>query len=394
MLQAIDIDDLKPGMFVNNVIEQTGTLKIKTKGLVKTEKSVALLKAKGVVKLEIDLTRGDGLEQPADQPTKNSAGASSSPREMTDQEQIEAAIKLYDQALTIQSKFFKRLEVNDTPSLEAVKDLSLGIIDAVFEMPNGLCCLSLLNKTGRYLLEHSVNCSILMTMFGQHKGMSKTEIEDLSLAGLLMDVGMTNMPKDITQSSKKLTDAEKEVVTTHVDIGLDLVERCGSISDNVRDVIYNHHERFDGSGYPDAQSDVDVSQYARMAAIVDSYDAMISERLFKKAITPSRALRRLLQDNGYDQTLVAEFIQCIGVHPVGSLVKLNNDRLGIVVRGNKDVPLQPVVATFYHLKTGNYSEVKKIDLSQSKVQIEGAVRPEEFGLNLTKFFREIFASTI
>ncbi len=396
MLQQIDITDLKPGMFVNRILEQSGQLKMKTKGLVSSDKSIEALVAKGVLRLEIDTTRGDAVKEdtPEKVPSKNAEAEVEKAEVLSDSEQIEAATKLYDDALVIQSRFFKRMAAKDAVSLDNVKQLSSKFIDSVMVMPNGMSCLSLLNKTGKYLLEHSLNCSILLTMFAKSKNMSKEEIESLSLAGLLMDVGMTNMPDEITKSPKKLTASQHEMMTTHVDIGLDLVEKCGDISDIVRDIIFNHHERIDGSGYPDAQSKEDVSIYTRMAAIVDSYDAMTSARLFRKPITPSRALSRLLKDSAYDQTLVAQFIQCVGVHPVGSLVKLSNDRLAIVVRGNEQSPLQPHVATFYHIKTANYSEVKKVDLSKSNIKIDGSVRPEEFGLNLTKFFRDVFLNSL
>lgn len=397
MLQQIDINDLKPGMFVNRVIEQSGRLKMKTKGLVTSDQAIKALVAKGVLRLEIDATRGDGVPEPQKEvKSEKPQAAVETPKaaELSDSEQIEAATKVYQEAMVIQSRFFKRMAAKDQVSLDSVKQLSHKLIDAVVHMPNGMSCLSLLNKTGKYLLEHSLNCSILFTMFANSKNMTDKEIESLSLAGLLMDVGMTNMPNEITQSAKKLTPSQREVMTTHVDIGLDLVEKCGEISDIVRDVIFNHHERVNGSGYPDAQDNHDVSIYTRMAAIVDSYDAMTSPRLFKKPITPARALSRLLKDEAYDQTLVAEFIQCVGVHPVGSLVKLSNDRLAIVIRGNKEAPLQPHVATFYHIKTANYSEVKKVDLSRTKLKIDGSVRPEEFGLNLTKFFRDVFLNSL
>ncbi|MEP4888621.1 MAG: HD domain-containing phosphohydrolase [Aliiglaciecola sp.] len=400
MLEAIKIEDLKPGMFVNEVIEQKGKLKIKTKGLVKSVKSIDMLKNKGVTKVEIDLSRSN-LPPPVVAPEAEQNNVKETPppadtkiKNYSDSEQLEAATKLYDEALIIQSRFFKRLAANDTPSLSDVKDLSANIIESVINMPSGLSCLTLLNKSGKYLLEHSLNCSILLTMFAKYRDMGQQAIEELSLAGLLMDVGMTNMPKDITQSPGRLTLQQKEIITTHVDIGLDLVDRCGDVTAPVQDIIFNHHERIDGTGYPDAQSEHDVSEYVRMAGIVDSYDAMINDRPFRKAVTPSKALVKLLSDESYDQALVAQFIKCLGVHPVGSLVKLDNDRLAIIMRGNKETPMKPVVAAFYNIKTSSYSEVKKLDLSQVNVKIVSAVRPEEFGLNLTKFLKEILITAL
>ncbi|WJG08617.1 HD domain-containing phosphohydrolase [Aliiglaciecola sp. LCG003] len=391
MLQTITIDDLKPGMFVNDVVEQTGMLRIKTKGLVNNLASVQSLKAKGVVTVEIDLSRS---KQATSAPVASQTPTPVEKPKRSIKEQLSAATTLYDDALDIQERFFKRLENNQPTSLDEVKSLSHNIIDSVFEMPSALCCLSMLNKSGKYFLEHSLNCSILLTMFAQSRGFEPRIIEDLSLAGLLMDVGMTNMPKDITQSAKPLTELQRDIVTTHVDIGLDLVERCGDISDNVRDIIFNHHERIDGSGYPDSQSNCDVSEFARMAAIVDSYDAMVSNRVFKKAVTPTIALRNLLTDPGYEQKLVQGFVQCLGVHPIGSLVKLTNGKLCIVIKSNKKSPLQPTVASFYSTKSTSYSEIKHIDLSKTEAQIEASVRPEEFDINLTKFFKEIFVNNV
>ncbi len=396
MLQIIHIDELKTGMFVNDVVEQSGTLKIKTKGLVKSSKAIKTLLDQGVLKVEIDLSKSklESDTSASEATEKKLKVKKASKPKLSDKEQLEQASALYDEAKTIQQRFFSRIQVNETPSLSETKALSLSIIDSVLEMPGALSCLSLLNKSGQYLLEHSLNCSILLTVFARHLKLSREEIEDLAMAGLLMDVGMVNMPADITSSSDKLTEAQREIVTTHVDIGLDLIERCGDVSETVCDVVFNHHERVDGSGYPDKQTGVDVSKYSKMAAIIDSYDAMTTNRPHQKAVPPTAAMRSLLMDKSYDQELVQAFIQCMGVHPVGSLVKLTNNRLAIVTRSNPKLPLLPVVASFYHINTGTYAESKLINLANSEIQIECSVRPEEFGINLPKFFREVFISQL
>lgn len=289
MLQVIHIDELTTGMFVNGVVKQNGQLKVKTKGLVSSIESVETLRNKGVIQLEIDLSRSK-LNNPTE--SERPVAAPEKPKKnISDQEQLSTANRLYDEAKVIQNRFFKRLAANDTPSLEPIESLSKSIIESVFAMPSALACLTLLNKSGQYLLEHSLNCSILLTLFAKHKELSQQEIEQLSLSGLLMDVGMTNMPDSITESTNKLSPADFDVMTTHVDIGLDMVERCGQVSEIVRDIVFNHHERIDGTGYPDKQRDVDVSIYARMAAIVDSYDAMTSVRPYQKIMPPTLALQ-------------------------------------------------------------------------------------------------------
>ena len=390
MLRVIGVDELLPGMFVNNVIEQTGSLKIKSRGLVKTDKAISALIQQGVLKIEVDDSKSKlSEEKPAEAPTNNKKT-----KQQPINEQLSTANQLYSKAKEIQRSFIENIRNDGAADLDGLYDLSHCIIDSVFEAPNALSCLALIKKSDEYLLEHSLNCSVLMAMFARHMTLDTEVVEDLSMAALLMDVGMANIPEDILNQPGTLSEQEMEIVTTHVDIGLDIIERCGDVTDLIREVMFNHHERLDGSGYPDAKSDDDISIYANMAAIVDSYDAMTSKRPYQSAQTPTAALKALLGDPRYDQGLVQKFIQCMSVHPVGSLVKLTNDRLAIVIRANKKAPLQPTVATFYHLKSSHYAETKVVDLSKVSEDIEASVKPEEFGLNLNKFFRDVFISSL
>ena len=387
MLKAVSIENLKPGMYVSNVLKQKGRMQIKSKGIVKDASAISSLQTKGVLEVEVDYSKSKLQERAEKVPAKPQDKKANIPLG----EQMSSAQKLYEQAKSIQRGFLSKIKKEQKADLDALHDLSLDIIDSVIDCPSALSCLSLLNRSDEYLMEHSLNCSTLMAMFARHLGYDSETIEQLSFAGLLMDVGMANIPDDITHKTAKLSKPEMDVVTTHVDIGLDIVERCGEVSDLVREIIFSHHERLDGSGYPDNKKGDEVSEYVKMAAIVDSYDAMTSARPYRAAMSATSALKALLVDKSYDQTLVQKFIQCMGVHPVGSLVKLNNDRLAIVVRANKSNPLSPTVMTFYSLSSG-YSETKLLALSHSNIEIESVVRPEEFGLNLTKFFREVFIS--
>lgn len=408
MFREKTIEELLPGMYVDSVLEQSGRLKIKSKGLVGNEKTIAALKSKGVIKLRIDVKKST-IDVSASEPEKKNAAPTITKPEVknpevekpkgkqrapTSGQQLTAATKLYDEAKVIQSRFIQKLQTNDSTSIKSIEELGSSIVDSVFEMPDALSCLCLLNKSGKYLLEHSLNCSIFLAMFAKFKGFERAKIEQYTLAGLLMDVGMANMPKDITDSSEPLTELQEQFVITHVDIGLDMVERGGNVSDIVRDVIFNHHERIDGSGYPDAQRGGDVSEVARMAAIVDSYDAMTTKRPYQAARTPTVALRSLFTDKSYDQKLVQEFVKCLGVHPPGSLVKLDNNSLAVVVKSNKEAPLEPTVISFFNVSTGNFIEARKVNINESGARIVASVRPEEFGINLPKVFKEALVDKI
>lgn len=386
MLQQLDIEKLVPGMYVDNVVKQTGKLKIKSKGMVKTQAAIQGLKDKGVLIVEIDPSKSvlneDTVTTPPVPKKKEKPQKSIS-------EQLSSADKLYDQALTTQSGFIKKIKSEHTTELTKIHDLSLDIIDSVMDAPNALSCISLLKKSDQYLLNHSLNCSILLTKFAKHLELPSEVVDELSFSGLLMDVGMANIPEDITYKKGALTSQERDIVTTHVDIGIDIVERCGDVSDIVREIVFNHHERMDGSGYSNNKSAESVSQYVKMAAIVDSYDAMVSNRPYKLGVTPPVALKSLLTDDRYDPILVQQFIQCLGVHPVGSVVKLTNDKLAIVIKANKTNPLKPMVAIFYSIRSNHFAENRILNLSRSDQEIVASVKPEEFKINLSKFFSDV-----
>lgn len=391
MIQIVSIDQLQVGMYVTLVTQQLGDIRIKSRGLVKTAKMLDLLKSKGVLELEVDLAKSK-LTDIQQTPDASTPDTPPSKPKRSEHEQIEAAHAIYVDAKKIQKEFLASVKTGQPADIGSIKDLSADVVDLVFENPNAISCLTLFKNADDYLLEHGVNCSILMAMFAKYQGFDKQLIEELSVAGLLMDVGMVSMPDDILQKESSLNKQEIDIVHTHVDIGVEYIEQSGDVSDLIIDIAAHHHERIDGSGYPAGKSGDEISVFARMAAIVDCYDALTSNRPYRNAYAPTSALKQLMakETGKLDQNLVQQFIRCLGVHPVGSLVKLSSQKLAIVVSANQQDPLSPRVMTFYSLTAGTYSESKFVDLSKVETEIEACIRPEEFGINLTRFFHEVF----
>ncbi|WP_100655967.1 HD-GYP domain-containing protein [Alteromonas flava] len=394
MLKKVPISELVPGMYVNQVLKQSGHLKMRSKGLVKSQATIEQLKQKGIELLEVDLSRSHLPEekQPEDKTPSKSLRDRQQPQKInkTDSQALAAANDLYLQAVMIQGDFISELTEGGPANLEKVSELSQNLIDSIFENTSAISCLTLLKNADEYLLEHSINCSILMGIFARHMQFDKGLIEELSLGALLMDVGMAIIPSDVYDKPGNLTEQDWQIIQGHVDAGVELIEQSDDVTDIIIDVIQNHHERMDGSGYPNGKQGQDISTYARMAAIVDCYDAMISDRAHQKSQTPTQVLRKLLTDTSLDQALVQQFIKCIGVHPVGSLVKLRSERLALVSSPGKKDPLSPVVMSFYSIRSNTHSEIKRIDLSKVDDEIVAAVKPSEFKMNLPKFFREVF----
>lgn len=391
MLKQVSIEELVPGMYVNRVLEQTGHLKMRSKGLVKSATTIESLKAKGILTVEVDTGKSrmprpaptvtEPADLPAQKPVKN----------LSNQEKFTQASALYDHALSIQNGFLKSLTTNAPKDLSAVTDLSQSLIDSVFDNKDALSCLTMIKDTDAYLLEHSINCSVMMGIFTQHLGYDRDTIEQASLGAMLMDIGMSALPEDLRMSTDNFTQDDWQTVKSHVGLGLELLEQCGDISDLVLRIIEQHHERTDGSGYPRGLVGDQIEPLARAAAIVDCYDAMISDRPYRAGLTPSQALKRLTKQTSLDQDLVKQFIQCIGVHPLGSLVRLASGKLGIVCQAGSSDIMSPTIMTFYNVNSGGgYREIKRLDLSQTDDEIVSGVRPSDFNIDLPKFFREVF----
>lgn len=296
---------------------------------------------------------------------------------------------VYNQAKIVQRDFITQLRSGSTPNINDLSKLSQDIIDSVFEDADALSCLLMLKDANEYLVEHAINCAILLTMFAKARGMPQEEIEDLTMAGLLMDIGMASLPSDVLSKKTDFNESDWLVVKTHVDIGTALVKDLGDVQAIVLDVIANHHERIDGSGYPKAKAAKEISVYSQMAAIVDSYDAMTSDRNYKQPLNATLALQQLSQDKSLDSDLVVEFINAIGLHPVGSLVELESKKLGIVSHRSAEHPLEPMVMVFYSLEDQTHMDVERVDLRNTDDSIVAGVRPEEFSMNLGSFFKKV-----
>ncbi|GEA13422.1 HD-GYP domain-containing protein [Alteromonas sp. KUL49] len=391
MLKNVPIHDLEPGMYVNQVIEQRGTLKMRSKGLVKTTSVIASLKDKGILVVEVDYSKSSIAPPPPpveEETLPEKSEVKQSPP--ISKASLSNASDLYTDAVNIQNGFVESLKRGAAKDLKPLEDLSQSLIESMFDNRDALSCLTMIKNADAYLLEHSINCSILMGMFLEHLGYDRDTIEEACLGALLMDVGMSTLPEDIRNSTSEYTPADREMMKMHTEIGQALVEQSGEISDLALSIIANHHERVDGSGYPRGIEGDDIPEFARIAGIIDTYDAMTSNRCYRKSITPSQALKRLSKDSSLDQNLVSTFIKCIGVHPVGSVVRLKSGKLGIVSQQGKEDMLSPVVMTFYSATSNHYNEIKRLDLSLVDDEIVSGVRPDDFNINLGKFFREVF----
>jgi putative nucleotidyltransferase with HDIG domain len=241
-----------------------------------------------------------------------------------------------------------------------------------------------------YLLEHSINISILISIFAKHLNIDKDIIEQLTTGALLHDIGKIKIPDAVLNKPGRFTDEEFTIMKNHARFSKEILQAAG-LKGIAVDIAGMHHERLDGKGYPFGKKGDEISQYVRMASIVDVYDALTAERVYKAGMEPIKAFKILKEGcpDSFDSELLTKFIQCIGIHPVGTLVKLSSQKVGLVTQSNPASPLKPVVKTFYSAKHGRYTQVQDIDLAHKKSQdtLESAVKTDEYKIDLQRFYK-------
>lgn len=392
MIKKITIDQLVPGMFVHQILEQKGALKVKSQGRVTSDDVITALKKRGVKTLAIDTDKAFKVEERESSsaaetcPTPTSTDSVKSKKVSLENELVRAE-KLHKQGKAIQKLLLASVQKEMPFDASIPKAFSSKLVASVDRNPDALLCLTKIREKDDYLLEHSLNVAILLANFANYLGMSEDEVQDLSYAGFLHDLGKIKIPDEILHKPGRLTDSEMEVMKGHVKYGVDYLKST-EIAPPLIQAISEHHERLDGLGYPAGTKGDDISQAGRMLAIADMYDALTADRVYKPGMSSQRAFSILMSDapTRLDQSLVQQFIKCLGVYPVGSLVLLSNDRLAMVLE-QKDSPLTPLVKVFYSVRNNHYLTPKDIDLSSDKtVNITKAVVASDYKIDVNTFF--------
>ncbi|MBL0463972.1 HD-GYP domain-containing protein [Aeromonas veronii] len=391
---VIPVNQLKPGMYVIAIASQTGGMEIAQMGLVTSVSQIANLVRQGVLTVRIDLARsklGSAESDAVTSPDLNANSAQVGRRASANGEGRELKIRrLYQEARELQGKFIRHLKAGEPIDITPLAEVAEEMVDTMFTHGDAMLCLARIRAKDAYLMEHSMNVAILLANFGRYLGLERSVLKELTLGGLLHDVGKIMTPDEVLHKPGKLTDEEFAIMRQHVVHSYEILSNTPGITPTMLEVAANHHERLDGSGYPQRLKGEQLSLYTRMSGIVDVYDAITADRVYKAGMQPTQAFRILLKgiNQHFDAELVTKFIKCMGVYPVGTLVQLSNQRLAIVMQRNEQQPLKPVVKVIYHATQRHYLDVQWLDLAKSGVQesIENTVDPKEFGINLANFF--------
>ena len=298
-------------------------------------------------------------------------------------------------ANAIASRIIEDLRAGKKLSADRVQDAVGPIVESVLRNADAFFWISSLLKRDSYLYTHAVNCSAMAAALGRHMGFPEDVLMNLATGGLLLDVGMTEIPENVHSAPYALTDEVFWAVKKHVQGSLRIMEEAGIHNTDVHDMIASHHERFDGSGYPDGLSGTRIPLFGRMAAVVDSFDAMTSQRAFQSAKSRHEALQQIYRchDKLYQRDIVEQFLQCMSIYPTGSLVELNTGEVGIVVAQNHARRLRPQVMLLLDRNKQPYERYPTVDLlshnekqSAQTVDIVASPEPGAYGLDPTELY--------
>ena len=400
MIKKIPIEKLRPGMFVHDLnCDWIVHHQYQKQGRIPDQATVEQIKSRGITELYIDPSKGldvadattiveaDAqnqalLEKAGDQ--KPDSGAKTSV-----QEELLRAKNLHNQAISLVKTVLHDVKLDRPIDVEVFNNLADGMVDSVLRNHNALACLGRIREKDNYLLEHSINLAVLMGIFAKSMKIDRSIMHQVVIGAMLHDIGKVMVPDTVLHKPGKLTDDEFQQMKQHVVFSRELLKKTPGIAELTVKVAAQHHERIDGSGYPEGLHDCDICREGKMCAIADVYDAITADRVYHKALPPTQALKKLLEWGGthLDQELVHRFIRAVGIYPVGSLVKLKSQRLALVMEPAEAQQRQPLVKVIYNAKSRHYLPVEMLDLSRpsNTDEIEQAVAPEDYGIRLGDF---------
>ncbi|NRB22325.1 HD-GYP domain-containing protein [Shewanella sp.] len=378
------VSKLGVGMFVS-AIDQKDLLSIANAGRIRNRNTIVKLKQSGIEYVWIDIERSAdscGLKRaisPKPVVKKNTPS-----RDKSQQEARKLIVEAKDLVKKVLSEVFEGKAIEVEP-FEALAD---NMIESALLDDDALKCVSALRTKDAYLLEHSVNVAFLLITFGKYLKLDKEILRQMAVGGILHDIGKIKVDNMVLHKPGKLTPQEFEHIKQHQVFAIDIMAETKGLSDLSKDICLMHHEKLDGSGYPRGLKGDEIPLHGRMSCIVDIFDALTATRCYKEAMSPAAAFKILLSLTPFhlDEKLVYDFIRCVGVYPVGSLVELSDGRIGIVWEAKDRDALHPILKCFYSIKLKRYTRVTMVDLLKSNLHIERGVSPRSLDVDPAPFY--------
>ncbi len=310
------------------------------------------------------------------------------------QEEIVPAAKTFKKSKNLVKGILDRVMLGEDFEIAAVKKHVKDCVQSIIRNESAMLMMTLIKNKDEYTAEHCLNVGILSIAFARYMGFSQSELEDIGVAGMLHDIGKVKVPSEILNKPGRLTDEEMAIMRSHAQKGHEILISKKDVLPSTVDVAYTHHERLSGEGYPRGLKAHQISTFSKLVSIVDTFDAITSDRCYDQSRAVMDAYKILMQgrDTHYDSKMVTKFIEWRGIYPPGSIVEMENGEVGIVTATNPRYKLRPkVLLILDELKKRRLRErlidLSKLDLDATAhtYRIVKAVPNRAFGIDLQEF---------
>lgn len=403
MIKKIPSSQLKPGMFIHDL--NCGWMDhpfLRKQFPIESGKDIARIGDAGIHEVYIDTGRGmDVGDAPTEQEVRReleeemTRAAEREPAAVggvSTREELARAHKVHAEANLIVRSVMRDARLGHQVQIELMEPVVEKITTSILRNSGAMLSLTRIKNKDDYTFQHSVGVCALLVAFSRGMGLDDETIRQAGIGGMVHDVGKMQTPDNILNKPGKLTDDEFVVMRHHVVASREILEITPNIPQTALQVAAQHHERYDGSGYPHRMKGDDISRIGQMAAIIDVYDAITSERVYHKGMAPTDALRKLFEWSKFhfNPELVHAFAKVVGIYPVGALVRLESERLAVVVEQRESSMLQPLVRVMFDAKRDFYLKPEDVDLSRplgkgGADRIVGHEPPEKWRIEPMKF---------
>lgn len=398
MLKKIRVEDARLGMYLQEICGSWMEHPFWKKSFKLTDpKDLQTLRTCGVQELWIDTNKGldvegnvvsttkEEEEQKIQAALKQAASENLNPvKRVSLHQEVQRARAILAEGKTAVTSMFGEIRMGNAINVSDVGPLVDEISNSIARNPEAFLNLARLKNVDDYTYLHSVAVSGLMIALGKVLGLNEKDLKDAGVAGLMHDVGKALIPNEILNKPGKLTDEEFAIIKDHPRKGWEVLNVAKGANNMALDVCLHHHERVDGTGYPERISGEKLTLFARMGAVCDVYDALTSNRCYKNGWEPAETIRKMAewQEGHFDKTVFHAFVKTIGIYPSGTLVRLKSGRLAIVVEQSDKSLLTPVVKSFFSTKSNEPFPPELIDLSKSQESIVSEEDPAKWGFDL------------
>ena len=395
MLKTISVRDLRLGMHIEKMCGNWIDHPFWRSSFKLTDaKDLKTLQTCGLTEVIIDTERGLDVEiaspaavsAPVPPAEPSAAAPVQRPVRVSMEKELERAREIQAKAKRQVTSLFKEARMGQAIDVGSVGPLVEEINASIERNSAALLSLVRLKTADDYTYMHSVAVCALMIALGRKLGLDESTLQQAGMAGLLHDIGKMGVPSDVLNKPGKLTDDEFVVVRRHPTQGWEILKAAGMTDEVTLDVCLHHHERIDGRGYPERLAGEQISLFARMGAVCDVYDAISSERCYKRPWTPGESIKRMAgwREGHFDEKVFQAFLKTVGIYPTGTLVKLKSGRLGVVMEQAEESLLKPSVKVFFSTKSNGPIKMEVVDLQRSQDAIEGMEDPAAWGFDLRK----------